>query len=100
MSVVPFSPERVRDQLEGCCICHRLPIVMVGVFVPETEELKKAMAILWQREHPVPNGLMAHSTAYGLCIKHAITSENSDSIMAQVEASFLATALQIIAESN
>jgi hypothetical protein len=66
---LPFDPDIVRDGLAGCLLCGCRSIRVIGVFCPQTAEMRHAILML--RQHPVVPGRTA-ATSYGLCAEHAV----------------------------
>ena len=82
---VPFDP---RDSgLSECCLCG-WPMAVVGVFTPQTDELKTALLKL--RTKPLLDG-RAVSAAYALCGAHSHEPRVTD----RVEKMFLAHASKV-----
>lgn len=85
-----MTPAEIADTLDGCILCHRRPIVSVGLFIPVNDAAYNAVMRL--RDQPIRDG-HTPTLGYGLCRKHARHLERSAQ---QVEARIFAAAEQAV----
>jgi hypothetical protein len=90
-SRVPFDPNLTGRQLAGCFLCGRR-VVMVGVFMPTTDDMRAV--VLRLRQHSVP-ARTTSAFAYGLCHQHAA---DIDATSEQVEAALVAAAAHVVTQ--
>ena len=87
-SRVPFDPAKLGSSLGGCLLCGA-PVVVVGVFVPHTSEMRAAVLCL--REHRLIPGVVP-TIAYGLCRHHAL----DERAPVRVETAILTAAARVV----
>ncbi len=88
---VPFDADAMTARCGRCSVCGRAPVEAVGIFIPLTDEMRQAVAILRMRQ--APDGSIA-GLCYGVC---AACGEDPD-LDEKVEAAITAAAARVVVQ--